>query len=190
MKYIKPRKLVKENKKVEFDIPDIIWDLNKIFNDNGYKLYIVGGAVRDFLTGDTPKDFDLSTDAVPDEVMKILQPFYPVKPQGEAFGVVVVNPPGYEEMEIATFRVDKYDNINDKNPKVRIGDVTIEDDVLRRDLSINGLFYDLKTKKIIDLVGGRKDIDNKIVRMIGDPKQRIYEDPLRILRAIRAACRY
>ena len=184
MKYIKPR-IVKENN--SFQIPSIIWKLNKIFNDNGYKLYVVGGAVRDFLTGDTPKDFDLSTDAVPDEVMKILQPFYPVKPQGEAFGVVVVNPPGYEEMEIATFREDISKG---RNPEVKVGGVTIEEDVKRRDLSINSLFYDLEKKEIIDLVGGQKDLKNKIIRMVGDPSERIEEDALRILRVFRFASRY
>jgi len=186
MKYIKSRKLIKENKKVEFDIPDIIWNLNKIFNDNGYKLYIVGGAIRDFETGDSPKDYDLSTDALPDDVLRILKPFYPVKLQGEAFGVVVVNPPGYEEMEIATFRKDI---TKGRNPDVQLG-VTIEDDVQRRDLTFNAMFYDLQTKEIIDLVGGREDLKNRIVRMVGNPIERIEEDPLRILRIFRFASRY
>jgi tRNA nucleotidyltransferase (CCA-adding enzyme) len=70
MKFIKPR-LISENS--DFQIPNIIWKLNKIFNDNGHKLYVVGGAVRDFKTGDKPKDFDLCTDAMPEKVIEMLK---------------------------------------------------------------------------------------------------------------------
>lgn len=185
MKYIKQRKLNEE--KTEFQIPDIIWELNDIFNKNGHKLYVVGGAVRDFITGDTPKDFDLCTDAIPEKVIEMLESSYRVKLQGEAFGVVVVYPEGEEEMEIATFREDV---TKGRNPEVKIGGVTIEQDVKRRDLTFNALFYDLETKEIVDLVGGQSDLKNKIVRMVGDPMERIEEDPLRILRVFRFACRY
>lgn len=187
MKFIKSRHKINENSESEFQIPDIIWKLNDIFNKNGHKLYVVGGAVRDFKTGDIPKDFDLCTDAVPDRVIEILKPYFPVRLQGEAFGVVVVDPPGYDEMEIATFRVDL---TKGRNPEVKVGGVTIEQDVLRRDISINGLFFDLETKEIIDLVGGVSDLENRVIRMIGNPMERIEEDPLRILRVFRFACRY
>ena len=193
MKYIKQRKVNEEVSIKDFHIPQDVSDLNKIFNKNGHKLYIVGGAIRDFKTGDTPKDYDLCTDAIPEKVIKMLKPHYRVQLQGEAFGVVVVytesDPHG---MEIATFREDLYDGKLGvtRDPSVNFKGVTIEDDVKRRDLTINGLFFDLETEKIIDLVGGEKDINDKIIRMIGDPELRIKEDPLRILRAIRAACRY
>lgn len=172
-------------------IPQSIKDLNDIFKKAGKKLYLVGGSVRDFLTGDKPKDFDLATDALPDEVIKILQSYnYDFNLQGKAFGVVVAytkdQPMG---LEIATFRSDIYDGKLGKtrNPDVQF--TTIEQDVLRRDLRINGLFYDLDKKEIIDLVGGIEDIKNGVIGMIGDPDLRITEDPLRILRAIRMACR-
>lgn len=172
-------------------IPQSVKELHELFELNGKKLYVVGGAVRDFLSGDKPKDFDLATDALPDEVLSILGRKYRTNLQGKAFGVVVVytedEPAG---MEIATFREDLYDDKLGKtrNPDVRF--TTIDKDVLRRDLSINGLFYDLDKRKIIDLVGGIPDLQKKIIRMIGDPKLRIQEDPLRIMRVMRFAFRY
>jgi tRNA nucleotidyltransferase/poly(A) polymerase len=168
-------------------IPESVKDLQKMFSKKGKKLYVVGGAVRDFLKGDKPKDFDLCTDALPDEVLEIIGTEYKTNLQGKSFGVVVVytddEPTG---MEIATFRSDTYDG-KSRNPKVEY--TTIENDVLRRDLSINSLFYDLEKKEIIDLVGGISDLESKVIRMVGDPEKRIEEDPLRIMRAIRSFCR-
>ena len=169
-------------------IPQSVKELNSIFTKAGKKLYLVGGSVRDFLTGDKPKDFDLATDALPDEVIKILQSYnYNFNLQGKAFGVVVVytedEPMG---MEIATFREDVSKG---RNPEVKLG-VTIEDDVKRRDLTYNALFYDLDKREIVDLVGGRGDLESKVTRMVGDPIERFDEDSLRILRAFRFASRY
>lgn len=168
-------------------IPESVKDLQKMFSDKGKKLYVVGGAVRDFLKGDKPKDFDLCTDALPDEVLEIIGNDYKTNLQGKSFGVVVVytddQPMG---MEIATFRSDTYDG-KSRNPKVEY--TTIDKDVERRDLRVNGLFYDLEKREIVDLVGGVDDIKNNIISMIGDPDSRIKEDPLRMLRAIRMSCR-
>ena len=171
-------------------IPDSVKELHKLFQGKGRKLYLVGGSVRDFLTGDKPKDFDLATDALPDEVLEIVGDKYRTNLQGRAFGVVVVYTKEVPEgMEIATFREDLYGGKlgMTRNPDVKF--TTIEEDVLRRDLRINGLFYDLDKKEIVDLVGGVDDIKNGVIGMIGDPDLRIKEDPLRILRAIRMACR-
>ena len=168
-------------------IPDSVKELQLLFKSKGKKLYVVGGAVRDFLTGDTPKDFDLATDALPDEVLEILGKKYRTNLQGRAFGVVVVftedQPMG---MEIATFREDVSKG---RNPEVKLG-VTIEDDVKRRDITYNSLFYDLDTKDIVDLVGGKSDLESGITKMVGDPTERFDEDSLRILRAFRFASRY
>jgi len=165
-------------------IPQSVKDLHDLFSEQGKKLYLVGGSVRDFLTGDKPKDFDLATDALPDEVLQIIGDKYKTNLQGKAFGVVVVytedEPAG---MEIATFREDVSKG---RNPEVKLG-VTIEDDVKRRDLTYNALFYDLGKREIVDLVGGISDWENKITRMVGDPLERIDEDSLRILRAFRFA---
>ena len=168
-------------------IPQSVKELHELFKSNGKKLYVVGGAVRDFLNNDKPKDFDLATDALPDEVLEILGHKYRTNLQGKAFGVVVVytedEPAG---MEIATFREDLSKG---RNPEVKLG-VTIEDDVKRRDLTYNALFYDLEKRDIVDLVGGVSDMENKVTRMVGNAIERIDEDSLRILRSFRFASRY
>ena len=168
-------------------IPQSVKDLQLLFKSKGKKLYIVGGAVRDFLTGDKAKDFDLATDALPDEVLEIIGKDYRTNLQGKAFGVVVVYTDDEPEgMEIATFREDVSKG---RNPEVKLG-VTIEDDVKRRDLTYNALFYDLDTKEIVDLTGGREHLAKGITQMVGDPTERFDEDSLRILRAFRSASRY
>lgn len=168
-------------------IPDSVKELHQLFKSKGKKLYLVGGSVRDFLTGDKPKDFDLATDALPDQVLDIIGNDFRTNLQGKAFGVVVVYTKDQPEgMEIATFREDVSKG---RNPEVKLG-VTIEDDVKRRDLTYNALFYDLDKKEIIDLTGGREDLDKRITRMVGDPIERFDEDSLRILRAFRFASRY
>lgn len=168
-------------------IPQSVKDLNELFKEHGKKLYLVGGSVRDFLTGDKPKDFDLATDALPDEVIDIVGKTYRTNLQGKAFGVVVVFTKEVPEgMEIATFREDVSKG---RNPEVKLG-VTIEDDVKRRDLTYNSLFYDLDKREIVDLVGGKDDLEAGITRMVGDPIERFDEDSLRILRAFRFASRY
>ena len=168
-------------------IPQSVKELHKLFQGKGKKLYLVGGSVRDFLTGDKPKDFDLATDALPDEVLEIVGKKFRTNLQGKAFGVVVVFTDEVPEgMEIATFREDVSKG---RNPEVKLG-VTIEDDVKRRDLTYNSLFYDLDTRQIVDLVGGKEDLQSGITRMVGDPIERFDEDSLRILRAFRFASRY
>jgi len=168
-------------------IPQSVKELHELFQSAGKKLYLVGGSVRDFLTGDKPKDFDLATDALPDEVLEILGDKYRTNLQGKAFGVVVVYTKEVPEgMEIATFREDVSKG---RNPEVKLG-VTIEDDVKRRDLTYNSLFYDLDTRQIVDLVGGKEDLQSGITRMVGDPIERFDEDSLRILRSFRFASRY
>ena len=126
-------------------IPDSVKELHQLFQSHGKKLFVVGGAVRDFLTGDKPKDFDLCTNALPDEVLSILGRKYRTNLHGKSFGVVVVytddEPAG---MEIATFRSDLSKG---RNPEVKLG-VGIEDDVKRRDLTYNALFFDLDKKEI------------------------------------------
>ena len=168
-------------------IPQSVKELHELFQSAGKKLYLVGGSVRDFLTGDKPKDFDLATDALPDEVLEIVGDKFKTNLQGKAFGVVVVFTKEVPEgMEIATFREDVSKG---RNPEVKLG-VTIEDDVKRRDLTYNSLFYDLDTRQIVDLVGGKEDLQSGITRMVGNPIERFDEDSLRILRAFRFASRY
>lgn len=169
-------------------IPESIKILHTLFKQHNKSLFVVGGSVRDFLNKETPKDYDLATDATPEEVLKITKG-YKSKLQGEAFGVVVIYTED-GEFEVATFREDIYgDKLGEtRNPDVKF--TTIDKDVLRRDLTFNALFYDLDKQEIIDLVGGIEDIKNKITCFVGDPTIRIMEDPLRILRLFRFNERY
>jgi tRNA nucleotidyltransferase/poly(A) polymerase len=169
-------------------IPESIKQLHRIFKASNKSLYLVGGSVRDFLNNETPKDYDLATDATPTEVLEITKQFKS-KLQGEAFGVVVVRTDD-GDFEVATLREDIYgDKLGEtRNPEVKFS--TIDKDVLRRDLTFNALFYDLDKQEIIDLVGGVEDMKNKIARFVGNPTERIIEDPLRILRILRFSERY
>jgi len=172
-------------------IPNSIKEISILFKENGKELYLVGGAVRDFLNNENPKDFDLCTNATPDEILNIVGNKYKTTEQGKSFGVIVIytkdQPMG---IEVATFREDIYDDKLGitRNPEVKFS--TIEKDVLRRDIPFNAMFYDLEKRKIIDLVGGAEDIKNKVTRFVGNPNDRIIEDPLRILRLLRFSCRY
>lgn len=158
-------------------IPEDILEIYRAFKKAGKKLYIVGGAVRDFVLGKEPKDYDLATDALPDETIDIAKRngFHVVE-VGKSFGVVIVN-----DNEIATFRRD----IGSGRRPDSVEFTTIENDVKRRDLTINALFYDIEKHKVIDLVGGVNDLKNKIIRTVGNPKDRFDEDKLRKLRALR-----
>lgn len=187
LKYLKFLESLKNINDMWDVIPQSVKDLHDLFSDKGKKLYLVGGSVRDFLTGDKPKDFDLATDALPDEVLEIIGSKYKTNLQGKAFGVVVVYTKDQPEgMEIATFREDVSKG---RNPEVKLG-VTIDQDVKRRDLTYNALFYDLDNREIVDLTGGREDLEKGITRMVGDAGERFDEDSLRILRAFRFASRY
>lgn len=172
-------------------IPESVKELHELFKSAGKTLFVVGGSVRDFLNKEKPKDFDLATDATPDEVLAIIGKKWRTTVQGESFFVVVV----YTEdqplgMEIATFREDVYGDLLGKtrNPVTKFS--TIDKDVERRDLTWNALFYDLEKRTIIDLVNGIEDLNNKITRFVGDPDMRIIEDPLRIMRLFRFTDRY
>ena len=179
--------LIKEERiKFNLPIPQDIQQIQNIFNKNGYKLYIVGGAVRDALLGKTPKDYDLATDAVPDMVEAMMSKAgLRTLPTGKAFGVInVFTDEG--EYEIATFRED----IGSGRRPDGVSFTNIEGDVKRRDLTINALFFDIDTKEIVDLVGGVNDLKKGIVRTVGAAEDRFGEDRLRILRAIRFAGRF
>lgn len=180
--------MINERTKVKMNLPDDIITFYHLFKKSNFKLFVVGGAVRDFLMGIKPHDFDMVTDASPVEVVDILKD-YRTGIQGSHFGVVRVytdtEPLGYE---IASYRIDlsKGRNTKGDDKKVEIGKhVTIKDDTMRRDITINALFYDIGTGEIVDIVGGKKDIKNKIIRAVGDPINRIDEDRLRILRFLR-----
>lgn len=185
---------------LEMKLPETILRLEMAFTSAGYQLYVVGGAVRDAVLGIEPKDFDLATNATPKQVTDLivnLLPKWSADLTGEAFGVVRTLPPREYwatvnselrelcEHEIATFREDITAG---RHPEVRFA--TIKEDVQRRDLTINALFYDIQRQEIVDLVSGLRDLDDGIVRMVGRPADRFAEDRLRIMRAIRFATRF
>ncbi len=172
---------------MDLPIPADLQDIHKRMKSAGKQLYVVGGAVRDVLLGKIPKDYDLATDAVPDKVIQILQKQGQLRLDltGESFGVVRVKTPEGGEYEIATFRED----IGKGRRPDSVKFTTIEDDVNRRDLTINALFYDMDTQEVVDYVGGISDIENGVIKAVGDPTERFDEDALRILRAVRFAGR-
>lgn len=145
----------------------------------GYEAYWAGGCVRDMLLGIKPKDFDIVTSAKPDQIEEILSHTIPI---GKQFGVILAIENGHH-FEIATFRSDSGSSDGRRPDAVLF--TNAEEDALRRDFTINGMFYDPIEDKVIDYVGGQKDLDERLIRFIGNPAQRIMEDHLRILRAIR-----
>ena len=153
----------------------------KTLHNKGYETYFAGGSVRDFLLGKKISDIDIATSATPDEIKKI---FKKVSSGGnmEKYGSIRVHK-GNHEFEVTTFRIEK--GYKDKRRPDKVIFTSAEKDATRRDFTINGLFYDPLSYKVIDFVDGLSDLDNKVLRFIGDPNQRIEEDNLRLLRAIR-----
>lgn len=147
----------------------------------GFTAFWVGGCVRDFLLGREPQDFDIATDAKPEQVEKLFKRTVAV---GRKFGVMIVVEGGHQ-FQVATFRAEA-DYQDGRRPE-KIIFANAEADASRRDFTVNGLFYDPLTKKIHDWVGGEKDLGAKIIRTIGKPEERFGEDHLRLLRAVRFA---
>lgn len=187
-------KIFEKNIPLKIDLPEDIYQIKKEFDKAGKKLYVVGGAVRDLYQNRKPHDIDLVTDALPEESQKILKGKFNVSDQqGKSFGVLRIytktEPAGYE---LATFRKDisKGRDTKGDDSKVEIGKhITIDDDVKRRDLTQNALFYDIDKGEIIDLVGGIDDIDSNVISAVGEASERFIEDRLRILRVFRFASR-
>ncbi len=145
----------------------------------GYKAWLAGGCVRDALLGCEPKDFDIATNAKPEAIQKIFPGSLPI---GKQFGIIILPFDGYQ-IEVATFRKDG--PYKDGRHPESVSFATAEEDALRRDFTMNALFYDPTTAKVIDFVGGEKDIRAKLIRCVGDSHARFAEDKLRILRAFR-----
>ncbi len=155
----------------------------------GFEAYLVGGGVRDLLLGNTPKDFDVATNATPEQVR---QQFRGARIIGRRFQIVHVRM-GREIIEVTTFRGHHDDAETTKNEDGMLlrDNVygTLETDALRRDFSVNALYYDLRDFSVIDYCNGMKDLEKRRLRIIGDPETRYKEDPVRILRAIRFAAK-
>jgi poly(A) polymerase len=194
-------------------LKDFAISIIRTLREHGHKTYLVGGCVRDLLLGREPADYDVATDAVPDEVMRIFPDTYAV---GAQFGVVLVPSPErnvagnastetctdvtcyastryvsprLNVVEVATFRSDIGYSDGRHPDQVRFSKDPRED-VERRDFTVNGLLLDPVTNEVLDFVGGRKDLEAGIIRTIGDPERRFAEDKLRMLRAVRFAARF
>ncbi len=154
--------------------------------DAGYEAYIVGGGVRDLLAGMEPKDFDIATNALPEEIRRV---FRSCRLIGRRFMIAHVRF-GNEISEVTTFRGP----ITDSHERDETGRIlsdneygSLETDAFRRDFTVNALYYDIRDFSIVDFAGGLEDIKAGVIRLIGDPELRYREDPVRMLRAVRIA---
>jgi len=162
--------------------------------DAGYQSFLVGGGVRDLLLGREPKDFDVGTDARPEQIKEL---FRSCRLIGRRFRLAHVRV-GRDVIEVATFRAG-YDGEAGETAETAQTDEgrilrdnvygTLEEDAWRRDFTINALYYDIKDFSVVDYVGGLEDLKNGTLRLIGDPEQRYREDPVRMLRAVRFAAK-
>lgn len=170
-----------------FSLPEAIKNIFSIFKKNGFEIYLVGGAVRDFLLGKKPKNFDFTTNATPEKI----QSLFPNSFYNNTYGTVSI-PLEIEDLsslqktivEITPFRKEE-EYTDFRHPEKIEWAKTLEEDLARRDFTINAIAYD--GKKIIDPHYGQKDLKEKIIRCVGDPDKRFTEDALRLLRAIRFA---
>jgi poly(A) polymerase len=147
----------------------------------GFEALLAGGCVRDMLLGKKPKDHDVVTNATPAEICRVFRQTIRV---GAKFGVIVVLMDS-QQVEVATFRAET--GYTDGRRPDKVSFTSAKEDALRRDFTINGMFYDPMQKEVIDYVGGKKDLKRKIIRTIGNPVERFSEDYLRMLRAVRFA---
>ncbi len=156
----------------------------------GYEAYLVGGCVRDLLLDRKPKDFDVSTSAEPNQIRQM---FRNCRLIGRRFRLAHVYFHGGKVVETSTFRANPLDEMDDLPKDLLISQDNVfgtsQEDARRRDFTVNALFYDPQTGKVVDHVGGRADLDARIIRTIGDPDVRLREDPVRILRAVKFAAR-
>lgn len=163
-------------------IPVILQKMNNIFEKNGFKAYLVGGAVRDMFMNKEASDWDVATDATPEQVVSA---FKKVIPTGIAHGTVTVHFMG-EEIEVTTFRIEQGYSDGRHPDKVSYAS-DIEEDLSRRDFTMNAIAVSLKDGSIVDPFNGKADIKNKVIRSVGNPLERFNEDGLRPIRAIRFA---
>lgn len=155
--------------------------------NTGYTAYLVGGSVRDLLLGRQPKDFDIGTDARPNDIRRLFRNCFLIGKRFRLAHIVF----GRKIIETSTFR--RQPDVNEKEEELyQTADNTFgtpEEDAKRRDFTVNGLFYDIKTFSVVDYVGGLKDLEKKTMRCIGDPNIRFREDPVRMMRAVKFAAR-
>src|SRR5919205_1876192 len=169
----------------KLQVPEPIVHLGEAFRKAGHELYLVGGYVRDRLLGRAGEypNIDAATDAHPQEIKRLLKPHAAhLWTVGERFGTIGAEVEGYA-VEVTAYRSDLYTQ-GSRHPEVRFGE-TLEEDLARRDFTINAIAADTLTGEVIDPFGGRKDLESGVIRPVGDPLDRMRDDPLRMLRAVR-----
>lgn len=169
-----------------YEIPDYCSKVIRLINEHGFEAYVVGGAVRDLISGKTPHDYDMASSARPEQIIEIMKEagLRTIIETGLKHGTVTVIS-DEELLEITTFRADG-DYSDSRHPDSVTFSADIEEDVKRRDFTINALYLDADGN-VKDSVGGVKDIEDKIIRAVGDPEKRFSEDALRIMRGLRFA---
>jgi poly(A) polymerase len=168
-----------DKKLLDSDALKIIKKLDK----SGYEAYLVGGCIRDLLLGYAPKDFDIATNATPEQIQKI---FKRSRIIGRRFKLVHIMFSARKFIEVATFRSSKTNPTSTKGMVLRDNFYgSLKDDVFRRDFTINGLYFDVKNSQVIDYVEGLDDLKKLQINMIGNPSERFEEDPVRMIRAVR-----
>ena len=167
---------------MNFELPEAVLKILNKFDSKGFEIYVVGGAVRDLLMGKIVYDWDFTTNATPEQILEIIPDgFY-----DNIFGTVGITIEGFDKpFEITTYRTEYGYSDNRRPDKVSWGK-TLEEDLKRRDFTINAMAID-NNLKIIDLYDGQKDLKNKLIRAVGDPNERFGEDALRMMRAVRIA---
>ncbi|MCK4800004.1 hypothetical protein KAS31_03420, partial [Candidatus Parcubacteria bacterium] len=171
------------------NIPKEIQSITEKLEKSGFEAFIVGGPVRDFLLGKMPKDWDITTNAKPEEIQKV----FPENFYNNKFGTVtVVNKSTKDEslknVEITTFRIDA-DYSDNRHPDTVKFTPSLKEDLARRDFTVNAMALKVESHNVIDLFKGQDDLGNKIIRAVGDPNKRFNEDALRMLRAVRFSAR-
>ena len=184
---------VPEARRYRVDIDDARIDIDALkvvrrLVRHGFEAYLVGGGVRDLLLGHRPKDFDVATAARPEQVRRL---FRNSRIIGRRFRLVHIIFGAQKVIEVATFRRTPDSSNNGDELLIRSDNVFghAHEDALRRDLTINGLLYDVESREVLDFVGGMPDVQHRVVRTIGDPRIRFLEDPVRMLRAIKFCAR-
>ncbi len=153
-----------------------------LLKESGYEAYAVGGAIRDAIMGRNPYDFDVTTSATPEQMQEVFKNER-VFETGLKHGTLTLHYKG-ENVEVTTYRIDG-EYLDSRHPSTVQFTTELEKDLSRRDFTMNALAYDPNSNTLVDLFGGREDINNKIIRAIGNPEKRFAEDALRILRAVR-----
>jgi poly(A) polymerase len=177
------RRLNTDHLKIVMAQREFATDVVRRLREAGFVAYFAGGCVRDLLLGRTAKDYDVATNARPDQVRELFGRRKTLA-VGESFGVIIVlGPKAAGQVEVATFRTDG--EYHDGRRPTHVAFCTPEQDAQRRDFTINGMFYDPVESRVLDYVGGEHDLAARVIRAIGDPHARMTEDKLRMLRAVR-----